>query len=150
VRQDVDLRRAVLFDMAAVARLNRHVRKTCLPYLPDLHTPEEDLVFFRSQVFPTSAIWLVEGQRALAGFTAVREGWLDHLYVDPSWHGQGVGSRLLKKAMEGKAQLDLWTFQQNAQARRFYERRGFRLIALTDGSGNEERVPDAHYRWIGD
>lgn len=146
----IQLRQAVFSDMEAVARFNRHVRKTCFPYLPDLHTPEEDLAFFRNEVFPLSTIWLAEGGGELIGFAAVSESWLDHLYVDPAWHGRGVGSTLLEKAKEGNSQLDLWTFQRNVRARRFYEHRGFRLVELTDGSANEEQEPDAHYRWNGD
>jgi putative acetyltransferase len=57
---------------------------------------------------------------------------------------------LLQMAKDGNARLDLWTFQANAQARRFYEHRGFRLVELTDGSANEEETPDARYRWVGD
>ena len=37
----------------------------------------------------------------------------------------------------------LWVFQRNTGARRFYERRGLRLVELTDGAGNDEREPDA-------
>lgn len=146
----IGLRRATFVDMEAVARLNRHVRKTCFPYLPELHTPEQDLDFFRDEVFPASVIWLAESGNELVGFAAVSEGWLDHLYVDPAWHGRGVGSALLRMAKEGNVRLDLWTFQRNAQARRFYEHRGFRLVEMTDGSDNEEQTPDAHYRWLGD
>ena len=42
--------------------------------------------------------------------------------------------------------LDLWTFQSNTAARRFYERHGFVAIDATDGQ-NEENAPDVHYRW---
>jgi ribosomal protein S18 acetylase RimI-like enzyme len=38
-------------------------------------------------------------------------------------------------------------FQRNEGARRFYERRGFRLVGQRDGSENEEREPDAVYEW---
>jgi hypothetical protein len=41
----------------------------------------------------------------------------------------------------------LWTFQRNAQARRFYEARGFACIEETDGAGNEEKEADARYLW---
>jgi GNAT superfamily N-acetyltransferase len=146
----IRLRQAVFSDMEALARLNRHVRKVCFPYLPDLHTPAEDVAFFRNEVFPQSVIWLAEAGGELIGFAAVSEGWLDHLYVDPASHGRGIGSLLLQRAKEGNSQLDLWTFQRNAQARRFYGHRGFRLVELTDGSANEEQEPDAHYRWTGD
>ena len=43
--------------------------------------------------------------------------------------------------------LHLWTFQRNAQARRFYEARSFALVKETDGAGNEEKEPDALYLW---
>ena len=43
--------------------------------------------------------------------------------------------------------LDLWVFQRNTVAIAFYERHGFRIAELTDGSGNEEREPDARMVW---
>jgi putative acetyltransferase len=58
------------------------------------------------------------------------------------------GQALLTAAREGVAELSLWTFQSNTLARRFYERQGFTLVELTDGAANEERLPDALYRWV--
>ena len=141
------LRHAARADMEAIARLHRHVRKTCLPYLPEVHTPQQDLAFFEEHVFPSSRIWLAEDEDQLIGFSVLKQDWLDHLYVDPDWHGRGVGKALLRAVREEAEELNLWTFQANIQARRFYEHHGFRLVALTDGSGNEELTPDAHYRW---
>jgi putative acetyltransferase len=43
--------------------------------------------------------------------------------------------------------MQLWTFQRNAKARRFYENRGFALVRETDGADNMEKEPDALYRW---
>nr|WP_246742356.1 GNAT family N-acetyltransferase [Microvirga splendida] len=133
--------------MKAVARLHREVRRACLPYLPEIHSPEQDLAFFQGHVFPSSTIWLAEDESRLIGFAVLKQDWLDHLYVDPAWHGRGAGLALLTAVREKAEELNLWTFQANAQARRFYERHGFRLVELTDGSGNEECTPDAHYRW---
>jgi ribosomal protein S18 acetylase RimI-like enzyme len=62
----------------------------------------------------------------------------------------GLGSSLLHLAKKGRRRLDLWVFQRNEQARRFYEHRGFRFVELTDGSANAERMPDVRYRWTGD
>lgn len=144
------LRPALPSDMRAVARLHRRVRLACLPYLPELHTPEDDVAFFQGLVFPRSAIWLAEAGQDLIGFGALARDWLDHLYVDPSWHGRGVGTALLDAAKACSAELNLWTFQRNEQARRFYESKGFVPMILTDGSGNEENEPDVHYRWVRD
>jgi GNAT superfamily N-acetyltransferase len=43
--------------------------------------------------------------------------------------------------------LQLWTFQVNDRARRFYERNGFVIAELTDGHGNQEREADVRYVW---
>lgn len=133
--------------MPAVARLHRAVREACLPYLPDLHTPEEDLAFFRDLVLPRSIVWLAEADGTLIGYAAQCGDWLDHLYVDPAYHSRGVGSALLQAVREGSSRLQLWTFQKNAQARRFYERHGFVPAECTDGSGNDEKEPDIRYLW---
>jgi putative addiction module component (TIGR02574 family) len=39
----------------------------------------------------------------------------------------------------------LYTFQANTRARSFWERHGFKAIAYSDGSTNEERCPDVLY-----
>lgn len=144
------VRLAAAADAPAVARLHRRVRTVCLPYLPDLHTPEEDLAFFRDRVLPETAVH-VATDGAVIGFIAARPGWIDHLYVAPERHGQGVGGALVAAAVpDFGPDVRLWTFQRNTAARAFYERRGFRCVALTDGSGNEEREPDALYRRGGD
>ena len=48
---------------------------------------------------------------------------------------------------DGAVHLKLWVFQQNTPAIGFYSRRGFHLVEPRDGSGNEEREPDALYEW---
>jgi GNAT superfamily N-acetyltransferase len=133
-------------DAEVVARLFRAVRTACLPYLPDLHTPAEDLWFFRERVFRDCTVW-VAGDAVLEGFCAWRPGWVDHLYIHPEHHGQGLGTALLAQAMAEHSPLRLWAFQRNAQALHFYAARGFRVIELTDGSRNEEHEPDALLEW---
>jgi putative acetyltransferase len=73
--------------------------------------------------------------------------WIDQLYVLPAAQGQRTGSSLLQVAKDRFASLQLWTFRRNANARRFYEARGFRQVGESDGSRNEEKEPDALYLW---
>ena len=138
------IRRAQDCDVEAVARLLRTVQQTCLPYLPDLHTPEEDLAFFRKRVFAECEVWVAGG---IDGFIAFRPGWVDHLYVRPECHGQGIGKTLLAVAMNSRTPLRLWVFQRNTSAIGFYQARGFREIERTDGGRNEEREPDMLMEW---
>jgi ribosomal protein S18 acetylase RimI-like enzyme len=116
-----------------------------LPYLPVLHTPAEDLEFFSGQVLRADTVWVAECASAIVGFCAFGNGWLNHLYVMPSVHRAGIGSELLRIALRETEALRLWVFQQNAAAIAFYESHGFRLVRMTDGSENEEQVPDALY-----
>jgi ribosomal protein S18 acetylase RimI-like enzyme len=83
----------------------------------------------------------------MRGIIAFREGWIGQLYVLPTAQRRGVGKDLLQVAQNAFDRLQLWTFQRNAPARRFYEARGFALIQQTDGARNEEKEPDALYLW---
>jgi hypothetical protein len=40
----------------------------------------------------------------------------------------------------------LWVFVENPGAQRFYQRAGFYEVARTDGSDNEELIPDIRMR----
>jgi len=60
----------------------------------------------------------------------------------------GAGSQLIDAAKASViGALELWCFQANERARRFYEARGFSPIRFTEGADNEERMPDVRYRW---
>jgi GNAT superfamily N-acetyltransferase len=83
----------------------------------------------------------------MTGILAFREGWIDQLYVLPTAQGRGIGTQLLRIAQRSFDRLQLWTFQRNTQARRFYGARGFVLVEETDGARNEEKEPDALYLW---
>ncbi|MCC8943416.1 GNAT family N-acetyltransferase [Bradyrhizobium sp. Arg68] len=143
----LSIRRLALADMDAAARVHRAAFDHALPWLAGLHTPDEDRWFYRERMFASCTLWgWFEGE-AMCGVIAFHDDWIEQLYVLPAAQGRGVGSALLQLAQQGADRLQLWTFQRNAQARRFYEARGFVLVEETDGSRNEEREPDARYVW---
>jgi len=141
------LRQLKLEDMDAAARVVRTAFDQALPSLAGLRTPEEDQWFFRERIFNTCEMWGAFDGAAMRGIIAFREGWIDQLYVLPEAQRRGLGKDLLQVAQNAFDRLQLWTFQRNAPARRFYEARGFALIQETDGAGNEEKEPDALYLW---
>ena len=137
-----------LADMDAAAVVRRAAFDQALPWLAGLHTPEEDRQFFRSACSGPAR----SGARPTGGSSHHRlPRGLDRSALRAA-DGQrrGIGTGLLDVARSKFARLQLWTFQRNAQARRFYEARGFVLVEETDGSRNEEREPDARYLWSRD
>jgi GNAT superfamily N-acetyltransferase len=65
-----------------------------------------------------------------AGAACVSEEWLERLYVVPERWGTGLGDALHGQAIEvvrdlGSVRCHLWVLEDNARARRFYERRGW-------------------------
>jgi ribosomal protein S18 acetylase RimI-like enzyme len=119
-----------------------------LTFLPRLHTPEETRRFIREIVPRDHEIWVAEDNGRVVGFAAIGDDTLGHLYVHPDAQGRGLGSALLDKTKELRPDgFTLWTFPQNDRACAFYERRGLRAIRFTDGSGNEEKLPDVQYEW---
>jgi GNAT superfamily N-acetyltransferase len=141
------LRRLDLADMDAAARVHRIAFDQALPMLAGLHTPEEDRWFFQERVFRNCNVWGAFRGGEMTGIIAFRKDWIDQLYVLPEAQGQGVGTALLEAAKGVFDRLQLWTFQRNTGARRFYEARGFAMVRETDGARNEEREPDALYLW---
>ena len=133
--------------MDEAARVHRAAFDHALPWLVDLHTADEDRWFYRERVFKSCRVWGVSECAALKGIIAFREDWVDQLYVLPEAHGRGIGGALLQVAKSVFGSLQLWTFQRNDKARRFYQARGFQLIRETDGAENEEKEPAALYRW---
>jgi putative acetyltransferase len=146
-RDEFTIREAQAADASAIAEIHRAARRDALPYLPVLHTPEGVLAFFRDRVLTQCEVWVGTLAGPVAGFCVVKDERIDHLYVAPEHQGRGLGGRLLRHAMGRRLSLQLWTFQRNVRARRFYEKHGFVAIKETDGSGNEEREPDVLYAW---
>jgi GNAT superfamily N-acetyltransferase len=141
------LRRLAFGDMDLTARIHRVSFDHALPTLAGLHTADEDRCFYRERMFRTCQLWGAFDASEMLGIIAFRDGWIDQLYVLPSAQRRGVGSKLLKVAQREFDQLHLWTFQRNIPARRFYAARGFVLVTETAGVRNEEKEPDALYRW---
>ncbi len=146
--QDITVRRARSSDALRIADVFLAARRGALPYLREVHSDDETRGWIAATVFETCDLWVGLWDGAVAGFLALDDQTLEHLYVLPDYQSAGVGSALLSKAKDlSRGTLTLWTFQRNAGARRFYENRHFRAVEFTDGSGNEEAEPDVRYEW---
>ena len=118
-----------------------------LTFLPMLHGHEE-LRAFAGGLVAKHEVWVAEDAGRIVGMAVLDGDTLSHLYVHPDAQGRGAGSALLDRVKARRpGGFELWVFQQNERARRFYEQHGMRALRFTDGSGNEEKTPDALYEW---
>ena len=140
------IRDATLTDVPQIATLFARSRKAAMPWLPVLHTHDEDIGFFQKKVLSHFNFKVFDNGEIL-GFVAFEEGWVHHLYVDPDFLRQGIGAQVLAQAMTHARNLDLWVFEQNRNAQAFYAAHGFTVTERTDGSSNEERCPDLKMTW---
>ena len=141
------LRSATAEDAGAVADVFLAARAP-MTYAPVAHPESAVRRDFGAIVIGRHDVWVADEGGRVVAFAALSADELEHLYVLPSEQGRGLGTALLGVAKrERPAGFHFWVFQQNAGARRFYERHGCRLVRETDGSGNEERTPDALYEW---
>ncbi len=113
------------------------------PWLPNLHTPEEDLGFVAA--LHRLATLRVVGRPAL-GFLSRQGAEVDALYLAPDARRRGHGRTLLADAMATEPVLRLWTFAANLDARAFYARLGFIMVDRTLGD-NAEGLPDIRLEW---
>jgi ribosomal protein S18 acetylase RimI-like enzyme len=144
----VIVRKGTLDDMPDAALVQVIAMRVNLPYLPTLHTRDEVIGYFFDHVWPNNDVWVAQTEDGLVvGFIARGGGFINHLYILPDFQGSGLGSELLDLAIEGQDELQLWAFQQNTRARRFYEKRGWVAVEETDGQGNQEKTPDVRYAW---
>jgi GNAT superfamily N-acetyltransferase len=146
--ESLPLRRATAEDADAVADLYLASFRAALPTVRRVHDDADVRRYVRDVLVAQHETWVAEDDGRIVAMMVLTPGWIEQLYVAPDRLGEGIGRRLLDLAKQRAArELQLWTFQVNEHARRFYERNGFVAVEFTDGANNEEREPDVRYLW---
>lgn len=141
------LRQATENDAEAIAQVY-YASFRLLTFLPMLHDIDGYRWYVANRMLKECDVTIAEDDTGIVAFLGLRDGEVGQFYTRPDRIGQGAGTQLIEAAKaSGVAALELWCFQANARARRFYEACGFRAIRFTDGADNEERTPDVRYRW---
>jgi ribosomal protein S18 acetylase RimI-like enzyme len=145
---DVVLRSARPDDAEAIAAVYLASFRSTYDF-PLAHRDDEVRRWIGDVLLTTREVWVAAAtEGAVVAMMALTSDMVDQLYVAPGWTGRGIGGRLIELAKNHRPDgLDLYTFEVNRGARRFYERHGFREVERGDGSGNDERQPDVRYAW---
>jgi putative acetyltransferase len=136
-------------DVDPVTILWRIAREKSLPelQLAKGHFFYEDQEYFRDHILKDDKLWVVELDHRPVAFMAIRDEFIDQLYVHPDYQNRGIGKALLDHARQlSPDHLWLYTLQININACAFYEKNGF--VAEKFGiSPVPESEPDVEYHW---
>jgi len=146
------LRQATISDASELAELFLAARQYSINVIPPI-VGDATRVFpwIESKLSASDDCWVMQDEAGISAMLFLEPGWIGQLYVRPDAIGLGLGSLLVEKAKALMPDgIQLWTFQSNLGAQKFYERHGFVAMEWTDGANNEERSPDVRYVWSGD
>jgi len=134
MRSNVTIRRANAADAFEIGEVFIEARAE-MAYLPDLHTEDETRAFVAG-VLAREQVWVAVLGRRVIGF------------AEPDCQNSEAGTALLRMMRVLRpAGFQFWVFEENEGARRVYERHGCKAAEFTDGSRNEEKLPDIRYEW---
>lgn len=111
---------------------------------PRLHSAAEDIAHAGTMIERGWVTVIERGGEPLA-FLAREDSYIHALFVTPAEQRAGLGRRLLQDAKAQAPRLDLWTFEENHGARRFYRREGFTPTERPPAS--DEGLPEVHLTW---
>lgn len=138
------IQRARLRDVPALARiLWTHTRA---PGHPRARSPLSDLRLL-AMLVRRDEVRLIRDARGPAAFLARRDQAIHALYVHARARRTGLGRTLLAEAKRACPALSIWTPQDNHAARRFYAAEGFQTMGYSDGSHNDETLPEVLMIW---
>ncbi|CDZ77804.1 putative acetyltransferase [Legionella massiliensis] len=146
------LRNATDADVNAIANVYLFSRKKLVSFAPLIHSDESIYQWIREVLLLEEQVIVAEEMRVIIGMMSLTNdagiGRIQQLYILPDSVRRGVGSLMINKAKSILGSpIQLYTFQENIGARRFYERHGFQAIKFDDGSDNEEKCPAVLYEW---
>lgn len=102
-------------------------RAICAASFVAQHTACRQRAYIRGKLDTGSRFWLFVQSGVPAGVVSVTAGQIGDLYVLPALQGRGIGTRLLRHAMDACAgPCTLWVLASNDGAQRLYVRCGFR------------------------
>ncbi|MES2765543.1 MAG: GNAT family N-acetyltransferase [Bacteroidota bacterium] len=80
----------------------------------------------------------------IQGFLGVHEDYVDMLFIHPDYFGKGIGTKLLKHALEDLGATKVSVNEQNEKAIEFYKRFGFKTIRRDERDGMDMPYPILH------
>ena len=105
---------------------------------------EEDLLFYKSRLpfyLENLSIYGVVEDNTIKGFIGISDDKIEMLFIDSIYLGLGIGSQLLKYAIEELNIKKVDVNEQNLQALNFYKKHGFLEYSRSELDGEGKTYP---------
>ena len=78
---------------------------------------------------PIADTWVIEQGEKVIGFVSLLGNEVGAIFVQPAFHGSGVGPVLMNKAQELHGELEVEVLDTNLICRNFYKNVGFQFLS---------------------
>ncbi|MCA0970437.1 GNAT family N-acetyltransferase [Halobacillus litoralis] len=89
---------------------------------------DEELENLKTKYINQSETWIYTYRDRPVGFISLLGNEIGGLFVNPEFHSQGMGTKLVEFAYENRSELVVDVFEENHLGRRFYEKHGFSFL----------------------
>jgi len=89
---------------------------------------------------PNSDTWVYIESNTIIGFIAMLENEIGGLFVKPSHHSKGIGTKLVDFIKKERYELEVEVFEKNHIGRAFYDKYGFKIFKEYHHEGSNQNV----------
>ena len=124
-------------DLNAVLSAWENASRVAHPFLSAAFLAEE-----RQNIptvyLPNADSWVIEQAGEVVGFISLLGNEVGAIFVQPAFHGIGLGTALMDKAQELHGELEVEVFEKNSMGRQFYKKYGFAFMRkhFHEGTGH--------------
>ncbi len=111
-------------DLDAVLSSWEVATRLAHPFMTDEFIAQERINVAEIYI-PNTDTWVVEIDGKVEGFIALMGNEVGAIFLQPKYHGKGVGKALMDKAQEIHGDLEVEVFKENSIGRKFYSGYGF-------------------------
>ncbi|CAI8778701.1 MULTISPECIES: GNAT family N-acetyltransferase [Pseudomonas] len=148
MRRQMTVQTPSLSDYPELARVWEASVRATHDFLPDSYICLLRELLLSQYLDAVMLICCKDARQRIRGFAGVACGRVEMLFIDPEARGQGLGSRLLRVAIDELHAEQLDVNEQNAQALGFYLHQGFEVVGRSETDGMGQPYPLLHMRLI--
>ena len=114
-------------DLNAVLSSWETATRLAHPFMTDEFIAQERINVVEIYM-PNTDTWVAEIDGEVQGFIALMGYEVGAIFLQPTYHGKGIGKALMDKAQELHGNLEVEVFKANSIGRNFYEKYGFEQL----------------------